>query len=261
MAKRMFDSLGALRALMSGKKPLAVGDGTADDAGVVASTATAVDFGKHGTNPYLDARREWNERYGDYIQQAQQWRLAALISGAIALVSSGGIAYIGAQSKVVPYVVEVDKLGMASAVSPAEHTATADARIIRAYLARFITDWRTVSIDPVAQKGAIDRVYAMLPSGSSSLVKLNEHFTANNPFKIAATDRIAISITDMLKISDQTWQVEWQEVRRNLRGELTSNLRMKASITVGITPPTEERLILINPLGVYITDLNWSRQL
>ena len=28
-------------------------------------------------SPYLSARREWNERYGDYIAQARNWRRAA----------------------------------------------------------------------------------------------------------------------------------------------------------------------------------------
>ena len=28
-------------------------------------------------DPYLDARREWNERYGSYISRAKNWRLMA----------------------------------------------------------------------------------------------------------------------------------------------------------------------------------------
>lgn len=254
MLKKISDPLLLVRSLITRRKPLEV------ERSATAATAPVV-AGKSESNPYVEARREWNERYGNYIQQAQQWRLIAIICSAVALVSAAGAVYIGAQSKVVPYIVEVDKHGMAAAVSPAEKAFNADARIIRAYLARFITDWRTIFVDRIAQKGAIDRVYAMLPNGSPSLTKLNEHFRTNNPFASAQKQRVAIDITDILKISDQTWQVEWQEITRNLRGELTSSVRIKASIIVGITPPTDERLLLINPLGVYITDLNWSRQL
>ena len=71
------------------------------------------------TNPYVEARREWNERYGDYIYQAQHWRTMAIISGLIALIAVAGVAYIGAQSKVIPYVVEVDKHGAAAAITRA----------------------------------------------------------------------------------------------------------------------------------------------
>lgn len=212
-------------------------------------------------NPYVDARREWNERYGDYIQQAHHWRTMAIICGLVALVAVSGVAYIGAQSKIVPYVVEVDKLGEAAAVYRADRVASVDPRVIKAYLARFVADWRTVTVDRQAQKGAIGRVYAMLPRGSIALGKLNDHFKAHSPFTAAANQSVAVAVTNLLPISERTWQVEWQEVTRDLRGEVLSTLRMKASILVGIKPPTEESLILINPLGVYITDLNWSQQL
>jgi len=212
-------------------------------------------------NPYLDARREWNERYGDYIQQAQHWRLMAIISGMVSLIAVTGVAYIGAQSKVVPYVVEVDKVGTVAAVARAEHPTEVDPRVVKAYLARFVADWRSVTVDRQAQKGAIDRVYAMLPSGSVALTKLNDYFKANNPFTVSSKRSVSVAVTNLLPISERTWQIEWQEVIRDPRGDIQSNLRMKASILVGITPPSDENLMLINPLGVYITDVNWSRQL
>ncbi len=212
-------------------------------------------------NPYVEARREWNERYGDYIHQAQHWRMMAIISGVIALIAVGGVAYIGAQSKIVPYVVQVDKLGSVAAVDRADQPDTVDPRVVKAYLARFVADWRTVTIDRQAQKGAIDRVYAMLPSSSVALTKVNDYFSANNPFTVSSKRSVAVAVTNLLPISDRTWQVEWQEVTRDSRGQVQSTVRMKVSILVGITPPTDESLMLINPLGVYVTDLNWSRQL
>jgi type IV secretion system protein VirB5 len=158
-------------------------------------------------------------------------------------------------------VVEVDRLGAAAAVSRADHTTTVDPRVIKAYLARFVADWRLVTVDTQAQKGAIDRVYAMLPSGSLALEKLNAYFKAHNPFALAGKQSVDVAITNLLPISDKTWQLEWREVTRDTRGEVLGNVSMKASIIVGITPSSDEKLILINPLGVYVTDLNWSQQL
>lgn len=254
MLKTLTDPISALRGLAGRRRPISVEPNkpTPTAPGIAANNAP---------NPYVEARREWNERYGDYIHQAQHWRLVALIASVVALIGVSGIAYIGAQSKIVPYVVEVDKLGLVAAVAPAERVNTVDQRVIRAYLARFITDWRTVSIDRIAQKGAVDRVYAMLPSGSVALRKLNEQFRAHNPFVVGRKQTVAVELTNILSISNQTWQVEWREVTRDLRGELIKSVRMKVSIIVGITSPTDERLILINPLGVYITDLNWSQEL
>jgi type IV secretory pathway TrbF-like protein len=227
-----------------------------------AAARPAGEIPTHGpTNPYVEARREWNERYGDYIYQAQHWRTMAIICGLVALIAVAGVAYIGAQSKIIPYVVEVDKLGAAAAITRADSAGTVDQRVIKAYLARFVADWRSVTVDRQAQKGAIDRVYAMLPSGSVALGKINDHFRGNNPFTAASKRSVGVAVTNLLPLSEHTWQVEWQEVTRDTRGDVQSNVRMKVSIIVGITPPTDERLILINPLGVYITDLNWSQQL
>jgi hypothetical protein len=44
-----------------------------------ASQATATPDSKP-YNPYLAARREWDERYGDLITRARNWRLLALTS-------------------------------------------------------------------------------------------------------------------------------------------------------------------------------------
>jgi type IV secretory pathway TrbF-like protein len=212
-------------------------------------------------NPYLDARREWNERYGDYIQAAHHWRTVALVSSLVALIAVAGVAYIGAQNKVVPYVVEVDKLGEAAAVARADRATPVDTRVVKAYLARFVADWRTVTIDRQAQKGAIDRVYAMLPGGSVALSKLNDYFRAHNPFTVASKESVEVAVTNLLQLSEKTWQVEWREVIRDSRGEVQGSVRMKASIILGITPPTDEKLALINPLGIYVTDINWSQQI
>lgn len=86
-------------------------------------------------NPYLSARREWNERYGDYIVQARNWRGAAFAALAIAAVLAVGVVWQAAQSKVVPYVVQIDKLGDAVAVARADRAAPADARVVKAQLA------------------------------------------------------------------------------------------------------------------------------
>ena len=37
-------------------------------------------------NPYLAARREWDERYGNLITRERDWRLMALLCGLTTLV-------------------------------------------------------------------------------------------------------------------------------------------------------------------------------
>src|SRR3954462_4359316 len=62
-------------------------------------------------NPYLAARREWDERYGDQITRARNWRTIALLCSVTALVACSGMMWLAAHSRVVPFIAVVDGLG------------------------------------------------------------------------------------------------------------------------------------------------------
>jgi type IV secretory pathway TrbF-like protein len=162
--------------------------------------------------PYLSARREWNERYGDYIARARSWRWAAFGALALSLVLAVGVVWQGAQSKVVPYVVEVDKLGDAVAVARADRATPADVRVIKAQLAAWIVDVRSVSSDPLAQKAALSRSYAM--TAATATLFLNDYYRQHSPFSQNRT--VAVSVDAVLPISTQTYQIQWSEDGRDL---------------------------------------------
>ena len=42
-------------------------------------------------SPYMAARREWDERYGDLITRAKNWRMMAAVCSLIALVATAGM--------------------------------------------------------------------------------------------------------------------------------------------------------------------------
>lgn len=213
------------------------------------------------TDPYMAGREEWNERYGNYIDQAKNWRLIALITAITALIALIGLLAVVSQKKYVPYVVEVDKLGSVAHVGFADRASPMDQRIIKSYLVRFLTDWRNVIADPVAQKKAIDQLYSMIPIASPSLEKINSYFRENSPFQRAQSETVAVNIISVLAISDKTWQIEWAETTRNLAGGIIKQTRWKASFTIALNPPQSEELMLINPLGLFVMDLNWSQEI
>src|SRR3984893_3313694 len=77
-------------------------------------------------NPYLDARRQWNSQVDRAFSSLHVWQLLCLACLLIALASVAGITYFGSQTKFVPYVIEVDKLGEAGAGGPAQLAAPVD---------------------------------------------------------------------------------------------------------------------------------------
>ena len=79
------------------------------------------------SNPYIEARREWNDRYLDLVRARRWWQITAVAELLLMGVLSGGLVALSLQHKTVPYVVEVDALGAATAVKLAD-AAVSDAQ-------------------------------------------------------------------------------------------------------------------------------------
>ena len=95
---------------------------------------------------------------------------------------------------------------------------------------------------------------------------MNEYMNdeANNPFRRAEKELVSIEITSVLQQSDETWQIDWKETVTDRQGVRISDFRMRALLMVHVVPPTNrtsEDQIRKNPLGIYIRDFNWSKQL
>jgi type IV secretory pathway TrbF-like protein len=210
-------------------------------------------------NPYLVARREWDERYGDLITRARNWRNMALLSGVIALLATAGVIWLSARSRVVPFVVLMDSLGRPVASGMAEQASTADDRLKRAEVLGWVENLRLVTTDAVAQRRAIDRVYAHIASGSPAQTFISEFYRSDPPFTRAQTDTVSVDVKSVLPTSDRTYEVEWIETARDLYGAVKSTDHWKGSFSIALNPPTEERLARINPLGIYVTQVSWTK--
>ncbi len=209
---------------------------------------------------YLAARREWNERYGSYIAQAHGWRLTALASLGVAFVAVAGVVWIGAQNRIVPYIVQTDRLGDAIAVARADVATPADPRLIRAQLARWVEDVRSVYIDVAAQKRLVMEAYAMVDRNGPGAQALTDWFSRNDPFRRAQDDTVAVAVESVLPLSPSTWRLEWREDRHSRQGALDSSQHWQATVTISISPPTQEAAILANPTGLYVESFNWSER-
>ena len=219
-------------------------------------SATGADAAENDT-PYLSARREWNERYGDYIARARNWRGAAFAALAISAVLALGVVWEAAQNKIVPYVVEVDKLGDAVAVARADRATPADARVIKAQLGGWIVDVRSLSSDPTAEKTALARTYALTAATATTF--LNDYYRQHSPF--GPTRTVAVSVNAVLPVSDRTYQIQWSEDARDFQGRDIGTTHWLASLTIAFDPPSDERGILSNPLGLYVTGITWTQRL
>src|SRR6476469_3341644 len=102
--------------------------------------------------PYQRAGQVWDERIGAARVQARNWRLMALGGLFLSTGLSAGLLWQSMQTRVVPYVVEVDHLGEPLALAPADKDYQPTDPQIAWHLSRFITDVRGVSLDPVLMR-------------------------------------------------------------------------------------------------------------
>lgn len=202
------------------------------------------------------ARHGWDNRFGNLVLARRNWQLLAVSLLALVFFETAALVLLGRQSKVVPYVVEVDKFGTVANFGPAEQLKRVDERLIRSLLSHWIWNTRSVVSDPSAQRVLIARSYAYLTQSAEGVV--NQHLRENNPY---ANDlHVQVQIESVLRLGEDSWQVEWVETRG--AGVGASNARKsqwRAAVRTELRKIESADTLAENPLGLYITDVNWTR--
>ena len=208
--------------------------------------------------PYQRAGQVWDERIGSARVQAKNWRLMAFGCLVLATGLASGLVWQSARSRITPYVVEVDKLGEVRAVGPAaEPYQPTDAQIAY-YLARFIGDVRSLSIDPVVVRQDWLEAYDYVTDRGAKI--LNQFARTNDPFKAVGKRSVSVEVTSVVRASDSSFQVKWTEQTYE-EGSLTKTERWTAILTIVIQQPRDVATLRKNPLGIYVHGLDWSREL
>ncbi|MBN2769049.1 MAG: conjugal transfer protein TrbF [Campylobacterales bacterium] len=208
---------------------------------------------------YFDGRREWNERFGGSIKAAHTWKIVALISLIIAAVSVSGLAYMAGQNKLIPYIVEVDKLGGSVATHQVQQIAYNNPKVIKYNLAEFISNFKTIYSDPKVQKETILKSYRYLTPSYSSFNIVNNYFKDNSPFSRLEKEIVNVKMDSIVPINENTYQLDWHEEVFDKKGNKLRTDYFRASATILIVPPKTEEEIFRNPIGMYITDFNFSQ--
>jgi type IV secretion system protein VirB5 len=208
--------------------------------------------------PYQAAAQVWDERLGSARVQAHNWRLMAFGCLGLALQMGGALIWRTGQSLVTPYVIEVEAAGQVRAVGEALTPYKPTDAQIAFHLARFITNVRSLSIDPIVVRQSWLQAYEFATDRAAAT--LNEYARTSDPFARVGQQTVAVEVTSVVRASDDTFQLRWIE-RSYLNGTLAATERWTAMLSIVIqTPRTEERLRR-NPLGIYVNSLNWTREL
>ncbi|MGO4683522.1 conjugal transfer protein TrbF [Hyphomicrobium sp. 2TAF46] len=208
--------------------------------------------------PYQRAAQAWDDRIGSARVQARNWRFMAFGSLALSAGFAAALVWETARGTVVPWVVQVDRLGQAQAVAPAQAGYTPSDPQIAFYLARFVEEVRSIPADPVIVRQDWLRAYDF--TTSTGAVALNEYARANDPFAKVGRQQIAVDVSSVIRASPGSFRVAWTE-RRYQDGALADTARWTAIISVVVQTPGDADTLRKNPLGIYVNAINWSREL
>ncbi|ATS91169.1 conjugal transfer protein [Xanthomonas phaseoli pv. phaseoli] len=212
------------------------------------------------STPYLDARREWNERYGDVVKNANSWRVAALTVGVYAILSTSMNFYQVATEKIAVYYVNLSERGAITSIFRADQAKNSpEIQQVRRALEDWVIGARTVYADYKATKKAVDYTYAMTLPDSPAFTELAKYHSANNPYKRAADETVEVSVQTPVNVTGDTWMVEWTETRHNRTSGKVIGTPVTYQLTANIVlaKPATEQQLMANPTGLYVRSFSW----
>src|ERR1700716_3120118 len=207
--------------------------------------------------PYQKAAQVWDERIGSARVQAKNWRLMAFCGLMLSAGLAIGIVWQSVRGSITPWVVEVDRLGQAQRVAPANTDYQPTDPQIAYHLARFIEDVRALPADAIVLRQNWLRAYDFTTDRGAAA--LNDYARTNDPFANLGKLQISVEVTSVIRASPISFRVAWIQ-RSYENGSLSATERWTAILTVVIDTPRDADRLRKNPLGVYVNAINWSKE-
>lgn len=208
--------------------------------------------------PYQRAAQVWDERIGSARVQARNWRLMAFGSLILSVGFASALVWQSARGTVVPWVVQVDNLGQAQTVAPANADYRPTDPQIAFHLSRFIEQVRAIPADAIIVRQNWLRAYEWTTDRGAAA--LNDYARANDPFTKVGKIQVAIEISSVIRASSDSFRIAWVE-RRYENASLAVTERWTAILTIVLETPHDADRLRKNPLGVFVHAINWSKEL
>ena len=229
------------------------------------TSTTGADGSPEGatTNHIVAARAEFMGAFADLARGKRNWQLVAFgLAASLVLLALANLR-LAASARVVPYVVEVDRLGQVAGAGAAERMSKPEDRLVASQLAQFVRAVRTVlpATAAAAQAEMLGRGYAFAAPEAAGF--LNDHFSDphNDPRVLGQRLAREVEVTAVLRVpNSDVWRLKWTETERPTQtGGEGRRSAWEGYLTVRLAPPTSIESAQDNPLGVYVTSISWTR--
>jgi type IV secretion system protein VirB5 len=210
--------------------------------------------------PYQRAKQEFDDLIGNARLQAYHWRLAFFCTVFVLCVTVLGMIYLSSQSKIIPYIVEVDTTGSVRLVGKVQYVDyEPNIQSIKYFLTLFVKNIRSIPADQVLLKKNFLNAYHFVTSKGRNL--LNDYARNYDPFTKQKEYVIAVEISNVVKMSEMSYQVQWIEQVFSKNGSMINQNQYTGIFTITFSTPKNETILQKNPLGLFIDFFNISKNL
>jgi len=210
--------------------------------------------------PYQRAKQEFDDLIGNARLQAYHWRLAFFCTVIVLCVVVVGMIYLSSQSKIIPYIVEVDNTGSVRLVGKAQQVDyEPNIQSIKYFLSLFVKNIRSIPADQVLLKKNFLNAYHFVTTKGRNL--LNDYARNYDPFTKQKEYVISVEITNVVKMSEMSYQVQWVEQVFSKNGSMVNQNQYTGIFTITFSTPKNETVLQKNPLGLFIDFFNISKNL
>lgn len=218
-------------------------------------------------SPFLadHTRGGMTDRFAELNRRRSDWVLVCVGLVACLLVSLGMNAYQAVRTTLIPFKVVVDgDDGYLLDSGPLEPMTDVEGLYIRRELREVVSGLRTVTGDRAATINEFNRAYGRLISESAAQAYVNDYVSrdggVNSPMTLVGRgQRTVVEFVGPTKLEGtETWTFQWAE-RTVASGVGVTEDTYKGSMIVDILPVKDLATAEVNPLGVWITGMEWEK--
>jgi type IV secretion system protein VirB5 len=207
-------------------------------------------------SPFMKQEKVYGNLLENERKSKKRWQLTAFISQGFVFICICIFWYVSMLPRNVPLIVTVAPWGEAEYRGEAAGAAYQNSQIpeiaIQYQVREFVTEFRGISSDSEILYQNITRCYARVTEPCNR--KMTAALREEDPFSLVGKIKRVITVESVLRLSTQTWQVDWIE---STSGTSTGTKRMRGVFTVELLNVSAKQRAL-NPLGIYIDDYDFT---
>lgn len=217
------------------------------------------DLGDAPEGLYSDPIHKFAEIYGSsMVGQARLFILSGVM-GVLALASIVGMFALANKSTVTPWIVEVNDDGGVRNRPVRMENIRPNQAVIKSELAKFITN--VFTIDPALTPQNFKRANVMttgLATSQFSEFRSTEKIATRLSKEPDSTRMAKVSSVDISQPGVAFVFLTTEESRGSTLA--VANAKWRVTLKYQLTPPKTEKEILDNPLGLFVTGLNITKE-